>query len=366
MALTLLYPDVLTSAPQDMPARLPVDEHRPDTGDPRVQSHAERTQQIAPFASLLARAGPPVAWSAQAGVGQALPRDSGLELWIRQVFRLGLQAGVEACAALTHGAKPGSLVVRPVHLHAARDHLVLWPPEALAVSDKEASALFDAASAWLKDEPIGLRQLSPILWELSESDPSSTRFQTLVAASSTRARGRNIDLWLPRGPSARTWRRLMNEVQMLWHTHPVNERRASLGQHPVNALWLEGSVPLAAHQAFDVVASTNPVLMGVADFSGAQLVSPEDALERCSNAPNCHGLIDLGTPTSVGSGHDPSQTSSLIGSRGLASIRATLGEIVLTGEHGAQCFQWRASARWKLWRTRPRPSWLCDPPLDLH
>ncbi|MFO8025628.1 MAG: hypothetical protein R6U90_10795, partial [Thiohalophilus sp.] len=36
------------------------------------------------------------------------------------------------------------------------------------------------------------------------------------------------------------WRRLMNEVQMLLHDHPVNQQRAAEGRLTVNSLWLWG------------------------------------------------------------------------------------------------------------------------------
>lgn len=366
MPLTLLYPDALSSAPEDAPTGWPVGEPRLGPAASRFTSPAEATRRIASVAPLLARSGPPLGVSPQTSDSQVLPLESGLELWIRRVFKLHTNAGVGACAALPHGARPGGLIVRPVHLHAARDHLVLWPPEALALGEQDAAALCDAACAWLRDEPIRLRQLSATLWELSETDPGATGFQGLLAASSSRARGRNIDLWLPKGPPARAWRRLMNEVQMLWHSHPINEHRASLGQHPVNALWLEGNVPLEAHRAFDVIASENPLLIGLAALSGATLMTAAEALARCKASPESHSLIDLGAPASPESDREPSEGSPLTSSLGQARMRAALAEIVLTGENGAQCFRWRPSARWKLWRTQPRADWLYDPPVHLN
>jgi hypothetical protein len=46
--------------------------------------------------------------------------------------------------------------------------------------------------------------------------------------------------WWPQEDSLREWRRLLNEIQMVWHEHPVNLARAERGEVPINSLWLFG------------------------------------------------------------------------------------------------------------------------------
>jgi hypothetical protein len=46
--------------------------------------------------------------------------------------------------------------------------------------------------------------------------------------------------WWPQEDSLREWRRLLNEIQMVWHDHPVNLARAERGEMPINSLWLFG------------------------------------------------------------------------------------------------------------------------------
>src|SRR5690606_4093503 len=41
-------------------------------------------------------------------------------------------------------------------------------------------------------------------------------------------------------PEGRPWRRLVNELQMLWFDHPVNQAREARGLRPVNSVWLYG------------------------------------------------------------------------------------------------------------------------------
>jgi len=38
-------------------------------------------------------------------------------------------------------------------------------------------------------------------------------------------------------PQPRNWHALMNEIQMLWHDHPVNRAREADGLPVVNAAW---------------------------------------------------------------------------------------------------------------------------------
>jgi hypothetical protein len=45
---------------------------------------------------------------------------------------------------------------------------------------------------------------------------------------------------MPEGRDGQLIRRLMNELQMVLHEHPVNERRAAQGQRTINAVWLWG------------------------------------------------------------------------------------------------------------------------------
>jgi hypothetical protein len=58
--------------------------------------------------------------------------------------------------------------------------------------------------------------------------------------------GRNIHDYLPGGPDGARMRSRMNELQMVLHEHPVNERRTSTRAAPVNALWLWGFGTLEA------------------------------------------------------------------------------------------------------------------------
>ncbi|RPH53100.1 MAG: hypothetical protein EHM84_04500, partial [Lysobacterales bacterium] len=51
---------------------------------------------------------------------------------------------------------------------------------------------------------------------------------------------RGIDAAMPKGRDAAALRRLLTELQMLLHEHPVNLARARRSAPAVNAVWLHG------------------------------------------------------------------------------------------------------------------------------
>lgn len=133
-------------------------------------------------------------------------------------------------------AEPGYwFVIEPAHFHIARDHLVLTDRRQLAISESESQTIFEAALPLFTELGYTLRFGDARHWFLRADAWSNLR-----TCSPDTACGHNIDVWLPRGPNERDWRRLHNEVQMLWHTHAINDAREQRGERRINALWLWG------------------------------------------------------------------------------------------------------------------------------
>jgi hypothetical protein len=136
-------------------------------------------------------------------------------------------------------------VLEPSHFHVARDHLVLTDRRQLGLDDATSRTLFDAAHPLFEELGYTLRYGDARHWLLRADAWSELR-----TCSPDAACGHNIDVWLPRGPGERDWRRLHNEVQMLWHTQTINDDRELRGERRVNALWLwGGSAGLSAQAA---------------------------------------------------------------------------------------------------------------------
>ena len=126
-------------------------------------------------------------------------------------------------------------ILNPVHLHVARDHLVLTDRRQLQLDESDARALFDAAHPLFDEYGFTLLYGDAFHWFMRADD-----WAALQTATPDAACGHNIDIWLPQGAQARAWRRLHNEVQMTWHAHDVTQEREARQLKAVNALWLWG------------------------------------------------------------------------------------------------------------------------------
>ena len=127
-------------------------------------------------------------------------------------------------------------IVQPVHLHVARDHLVLTDHRHLSLNDDEGRGLFQAVQPLFAEQNLELVYGNALYWFVRADAWSDFR-----TCSPDAACGHNIDVWQPSGAAARDWRRLHNEVQMLWHQHALNLEREDRGDLRVNALWLWGA-----------------------------------------------------------------------------------------------------------------------------
>jgi hypothetical protein len=126
-------------------------------------------------------------------------------------------------------------LLHPVHLHVARDHLVLTNQRQLNLTEQESLALFDTI------KPLFDEIDQPLLYgDAHHWFVRADHWGDLHTATPDATSGHNIDIWMPQGPTERDWRKLQNEIQMHWHTHPVNEEREHRGEKPVNSVWLWG------------------------------------------------------------------------------------------------------------------------------
>ena len=110
--------------------------------------------------------------------------------------------------------------IEPIHIHAARDHLVLTSTQILDIQASEADALFDSVKEIFAEMSTVTHRAMPHKWFIE-----SPALETLSTVSTAQAEGRNIDHWMPSDTSvegvARQWRKWQNEIQMIWFNHPV-------------------------------------------------------------------------------------------------------------------------------------------------
>lgn len=124
-------------------------------------------------------------------------------------------------------------ILSPVHIHIARDHLVLTDQRKLAISDDEARALFDEAKVLCEEVGTTLLYGDAKNWFLRADEWHVLQTSTMDAAC-----GHNIDIWMPKGEQSLFWRKLQNEIQMSWFIGEVNARREARGDALLNSIWL--------------------------------------------------------------------------------------------------------------------------------
>jgi hypothetical protein len=134
------------------------------------------------------------------------------------------------------GAADGWGLLTPAHWHVGTEQVSLGNPAALGLGEANARLLFDVVAPLFADDGWTLQWGAPTRWYARH--PSLAE---MPSASLDRVVGRNVDLWLGNQPAARQVRRLQAEVQMLLHSHPLNEAREAEGLLPVNSFWLSGT-----------------------------------------------------------------------------------------------------------------------------
>jgi hypothetical protein len=241
-----------------------------------------------------------------------------------------------------------------VHIHAARDHLVLIHPDQLGVRDAEAASLHAAIEPLLREANITLEAPCPSRWYLPEAV-----FGPLDATTPLRATGRNIDIWLQEGERARDWRRLQNEIQMTWFDHPVNQAREAAGELSINSVWLYGGGAMqAVPKLADTILASDPFLVGLGLAGGSRIaaipagfagVPAEGAvIAMLDNATEAHIAEDWGLWIERMHALDADWFAPALQALGDGSIEAIT--LVLGGEnHFAEFTVRRADLR-KFWR----------------
>ena len=140
-------------------------------------------------------------------------------------------------AGMTHPKEP-IWIADLCSVAVGREGAQMAPSDSVHLDAEQADALFDAAQPLWRDSAISVLPLEPGRWRVWL--PASAKLNAISpAAVSTLA----IADWWPQHDSLRTWRKLLNEVQMIWHDHPVNQQRLERGLSPINSLWLYGGVP---------------------------------------------------------------------------------------------------------------------------
>jgi hypothetical protein len=220
---------------------------------------------------------------------------------------LGLPGGDGALpwAAAQQGIMgPYCAWLQATHWQVGTDRIVLGHPADLALAADESQALMSSMQPYLSDDGLQVDAIAPGLW-LAQGD----LLRGLRSASLDRVVGRSIDAWLPDAatPAGARVRRLMNEMQMLLYTHPVQDARQARGLAPVNSLWVHGAGQITQTPTALQAAQATPArhaVVGLTALRDAARHGPDEwqtawAQSVAALAPLVQQRLASGQPTTV-------------------------------------------------------------------
>lgn len=123
--------------------------------------------------------------------------------------------------------------IDPVHFKAESDHAVLLGSQLLEVELSEAQQLIEAFNHHFIEDGVSLHVGVADRWYLQTTKPLQLSFNSVDYSL-----GRDIKHFMPQGDDALWWRKILNEAQMLFFQHAVNQQREENRQLSINGLWL--------------------------------------------------------------------------------------------------------------------------------
>jgi hypothetical protein len=280
----------------------------------------------------------------------------GLEAWLCQAFEVERQQDWPA-APLTlvfdglDAADGYWLRADPVHFLAHRDRLTLLEPGAVSPRAEDAAELVALFNRHFTGDGLSFHAPHPARWYVRV--PGAPR---LVTRELSLAAGRDIAGALPTGEDSLRWRRVLTEIQMLMHEHPVNQRREARGDLPINSVWLWGGGrrPDVPGHHFTHVGGENALAQALGARAGAE---PIDGA-RLPSDRSAHALV-VAEAVSARYGDDRAWQQSLLAIERaylapvLAGLRqGTVKEAAVVALHSRGCVRFEASRAdlLKFWR----------------
>lgn len=161
-------------------------------------------------------------------------------LKLREAAEKFPSAAVMRSGAANERATGFWLRVQPLHFIAGLDRITMVVLRGAArMTAEERSALQPIFAEHLQSTGLELHEADEE-WLLRSASPLQLQTVTPEFAAAN-----PLSEILPRGADAAAIRRLMTEMQMLLHEHPVNVRRQARGVPAINAVWVHGEGTLS-------------------------------------------------------------------------------------------------------------------------
>jgi hypothetical protein len=185
----------------------------------------------------------------------------------------------------------------PVHLRAERDVLVLVDTFHIALDPESANKFIATLNAHFESDDLVFHAPVPERWYVGLRDVPAVTTHPLSFAA-----GRSVSPLLPSGKDALAWHGRFNEIQMLFHEHPVNLERETVGQPTINSVWFWGGGTLPpVDRAFAGVWAEDPLARGLATAARISCASsPGEGSEWLSESGHGAHIVMLATRTTSG------------------------------------------------------------------
>lgn len=200
---------------------------------------------------------------------------------------LGRQSPAEGLAALRlwgqTGERPGAWIAAadPVYMEPQLDRLFLHALRAEDLGRSEIRRLYDGLQETLgSDDALGFARLGDCGYIRSQQPMVTASFPAAVLDR------QNPYDWLPSASTGAATLRLISEIEMTLHAHPVNAERLSRGLRPVNSLWVWGGgrAPQQSSAPMPPLYADDPLLRGYWHSVGATNADWPGTIDACIDA----------------------------------------------------------------------------------
>lgn len=159
----------------------------------------------------------------------------------------------------------GWLFAEPVNMATQSKTLKLFPARFLGLTADESRQCVEALNTHFSARGLHFFATVPDRWYVR-----CAHDEIPVTAPVDQARLGSMLEFQPQSHGKINWRAIQNEIQMLFHTHPVNAAREMDGRPRVDGVWFWGGGVAAAIRApsYDSVLADEPLAMQLAKQSG--------------------------------------------------------------------------------------------------
>lgn len=178
----------------------------------------------------------------------------------------------------------------PIRLIPDGDSLLMLGNEELDIELEEARQLATELNTFYQDEGWYFDVSHPKRWYVRIKKGSHRFFAPLSFCV-----GKYLNGLLPPDQDAKSLRVLLNEIQMILHRSPVNERREQKGRYPINSLWFWGGgyAPKLGSTEWQHIFATETIALGFARLAGIPVSGINNAVEYLQYLPRGKHLIYL-------------------------------------------------------------------------